>query len=66
MKWLINLFNNPKSTKPSTELQTGRADLSFLPAEFGDHPQVHEIIEFIRAGGERAVCTPRDVKDSAA
>lgn len=38
MKWLINLFNNPKSTKPSTELQTGRADLSFLPAEFGDHP----------------------------
>ncbi len=37
-----------------------------VAAEFGDHPQVHEILDFIRAGGERSICTPRDVKESAA
>ena len=28
--------------------------------EFAHHEQVHEIIDFIRAGGDRAICTPRD------
>jgi len=28
--------------------------------EFAEHPQVHEILDFIRAGGERALCTPRN------
>lgn len=28
--------------------------------EFSKHPTVHEILEFIRAGGERAICTPSD------
>jgi UDP-N-acetylglucosamine acyltransferase len=28
--------------------------------EFGGHPIVLEIIEFIRAGGKRSICTPRD------
>lgn len=31
--------------------------------EFATHPQVHEILDFIRAGGDRALCTPRDGKD---
>ncbi|SDR41149.1 acyl-[acyl-carrier-protein]--UDP-N-acetylglucosamine O-acyltransferase [Rhizobiales bacterium GAS191] len=28
--------------------------------EFAEHPQVHEILDFIREGGERALCTPRN------
>jgi UDP-N-acetylglucosamine acyltransferase len=28
--------------------------------EFAQHPQVHEILDFIREGGERALCTPRN------
>jgi UDP-N-acetylglucosamine acyltransferase len=28
--------------------------------EFKDHPIVHEILDFIRAGGKRSLCTPRD------
>ena len=28
--------------------------------EFKDHPIVAEIVEFIRAGGKRSICTPRD------
>ena len=28
--------------------------------EFAHHEQVHEIIDFIRAGGDRAICTPKD------
>ena len=27
-------------------------------AEFPDQPQVHEILDFIRAGGNKAICTP--------
>ncbi len=40
--------------------------LEDVAAEFSDHPQVHEILDFIRAGGDRALCTPREGKDSAA
>ena len=29
--------------------------------EFAVHPTVHEILDFIREGGERSLCTPRDV-----
>jgi UDP-N-acetylglucosamine acyltransferase len=32
--------------------------------EFGDHPIVQEIVAFIRAGGKRSVCTPRDGHDT--
>ena len=28
--------------------------------EFSTHPTVHEILDFIREGGDRAICTPRD------
>jgi UDP-N-acetylglucosamine acyltransferase len=28
--------------------------------EFGKHPIIHEILDFIREGGDRAICTPRD------
>jgi UDP-N-acetylglucosamine acyltransferase len=28
--------------------------------EFAKHPTVHEILDFIREGGDRAICTPRD------
>ena len=34
--------------------------------EFEDHPQVHEILDFIRAGGDRSLCTPRDVPEAGA
>lgn len=36
-----------------------------VAAEFSDHPQVHEVLDFIRDGGERAICTP-PVTDSRA
>lgn len=29
-----------------------------VAAEFSDHPQVHEVLDFIRDGGDRAICTP--------
>lgn len=29
-----------------------------VAAEFAAHPQVHEILDFIRDGGERSICTP--------
>ena len=31
-----------------------------VASEFGSQPEVHEILTFIREGGDRAVCTPRD------
>ncbi|HEV2558839.1 MAG TPA: acyl-ACP--UDP-N-acetylglucosamine O-acyltransferase [Microvirga sp.] len=31
-----------------------------VAAEFSTHPFVHEILDFIREGKERAICTPRD------
>lgn len=37
-----------------------------VAAEFGEHPQVHEILDFIRDGGDRAICTPLAVADSGA
>jgi UDP-N-acetylglucosamine acyltransferase len=33
--------------------------LADVEEEFGDDPNVRKIIDFIRAGGERAICTPR-------
>lgn len=30
--------------------------------EFASHPLVHEVLDFIREGGERAICTPRDTR----
>jgi UDP-N-acetylglucosamine acyltransferase len=37
-----------------------------VAGEFATHPQVHEILDFIRDATDRAVLTPREVKDSAA
>ena len=31
-----------------------------VAGEFATHPVVHEILDFIREGGNRAICTPRD------
>jgi UDP-N-acetylglucosamine acyltransferase len=31
-----------------------------VAAEFNDHPVVHEILDFIRAGGKRSICAPRE------
>ena len=31
-----------------------------VAAEFATHPFVHEILDFIREGKERAICMPRD------
>jgi UDP-N-acetylglucosamine acyltransferase len=36
--------------------------LDDVAAEFADHPIVQEIVAFIRAGGKRALCTPRDAE----
>ena len=35
-----------------------------VAAEFKDHPIVIEIVDFIRAGGKRSLCTPRDVGEA--
>ena len=37
-----------------------------VAGEFSNHLQVMEILNFIREGGDRAICTPREVRDSAA
>jgi UDP-N-acetylglucosamine acyltransferase len=34
--------------------------------EFEAHAQVHEILDFIKEGGDRALCSPRESKDGAA
>lgn len=34
-----------------------------VAAEFSGHPQVHEILDFIRFGGDRAICMPRSGRD---
>lgn len=33
-----------------------------VAAEFEAHPLIHEILDFIREGGDRSICTPRDVR----
>ena len=37
-----------------------------VAAEFAHHPQVHEILDFIRDGGARAIVTPRDAMENPA
>jgi UDP-N-acetylglucosamine acyltransferase len=37
-----------------------------IAQEFAAHPQVHEILDFIREGGDRAICTPREFKEPSA
>jgi UDP-N-acetylglucosamine acyltransferase len=32
-----------------------------VASEFASHPLIHEILDFIRSGGERAICVPHDV-----
>jgi UDP-N-acetylglucosamine acyltransferase len=34
--------------------------------EFAKHPIVHEILDFIRDGNDRAICTPRETASVAA
>ena len=34
-----------------------------MAAEFGSHAQAQEILAFLRDGGERAICVPRDGRD---
>ena len=36
-----------------------------VAGEFAAHPQVHEILDFIREAADRSVLTPREAKDSA-
>jgi UDP-N-acetylglucosamine acyltransferase len=33
-----------------------------VASEFATHPLIHEILDFIRDGGERAICLPHDVE----
>ena len=35
-----------------------------VSAEFKDHPIVTEIVDFIRAGGKRSICTPSSAGDA--
>jgi len=37
--------------------------LADVAAEFGGHPIVVEIVDFIRAGGKRSICTPREATE---
>jgi UDP-N-acetylglucosamine acyltransferase len=37
-----------------------------VAGEFATHPQVHEILDFIRDGGDRAICTPRETREASA
>ena len=39
--------------------------LADVAIEFETHPQVHEILDFIHAGGDRALCKPRGSKDTS-
>ena len=34
-----------------------------VAAEFGGHAQADEMLAFLREGGERAICVPRDGRD---
>lgn len=34
-----------------------------VAVEFSTHPVVHEILDFIREGGNRSICTPRDAHE---
>jgi UDP-N-acetylglucosamine acyltransferase len=36
-----------------------------VAAEFDSHPVVHEILDFIRVGGKRSICTPRETAAAA-
>jgi phage gp29-like protein len=38
MIWLTDMFTKTKPPKPAKDVQTERAELSFLPTEFSDHP----------------------------
>lgn len=38
--------------------------LDDVAVEFADHPIVQEIVAFIRVGGKRSLCTPRDGHDA--
>ncbi|MDJ1156779.1 acyl-ACP--UDP-N-acetylglucosamine O-acyltransferase [Chelatococcus sp. SYSU_G07232] len=35
-----------------------------VASEFEQHPIVHEILDFIRAGGRRSICTPRETHEN--
>jgi UDP-N-acetylglucosamine acyltransferase len=35
-----------------------------VAAEFETHPTVHDILDFIRAGGDRSLCTPRELHEA--
>ena len=37
-----------------------------IAAEFATHEQVHEILDFLRNGGDRAICLPRESRENAA
>jgi len=39
---------------------TLRERVEDVAAEFDGHPTVHEILDFIRSGGKRSICMPRD------
>ena len=37
-----------------------------VAAEFQKRPAVNEILDFIRAGGKRSICTPRETSATVA
>ena len=37
-----------------------------IAAEFATHEQVHEILDFLRNGGDRAICLPRESRENGA
>ena len=37
-----------------------------VAGEFATHEQVHEILDFLREGGDRAICQPRESREASA
>ncbi|MCA0401515.1 MAG: acyl-ACP--UDP-N-acetylglucosamine O-acyltransferase [Proteobacteria bacterium] len=35
-----------------------------VATEFEAHPLIHEVLDFIRAGGDRSICTPRETRST--
>lgn len=43
---------------------TLRERVDQVAAEFPSHPEVQAVLDFVRDGNDRAICTPRDAKDA--
>jgi hypothetical protein len=54
-----------KGDDVAVQFTQGHVSNEDVAGEFAAHPQVHEILDFIREAADRSVLTPREAKDSA-